>query len=807
MFDFNQFIIVELRPDPAKPGKWLKIPMRAPHFQYEGSALDPANWMSYEQACEASYSRGRLQVAFVLTDNDPFFCIDIDGCLSSNPDSSGGGMVYSPTAVDISKRFPHCYQEVSVSGTGMHIFGSYTTIPPHSCKNTKLNLELYHTGRFIVINPRQSIGDPYFDATAHLPPVINYYFKPVTGEVNSDFEWTYQPVKEWSGPEDDDELIDLALKKRSNAAIFGGRVSFKDLWDRNQEALENMWPRSDEKGEFKGGFDESSADAALAQHLAYYTGRNCERVQRLMWKSGLVRDKWYERNDYLPRTVLNACKKQERILQVKKDPAADGIDRQFSGGFITTDEMPDLFGNLIWVRSRKQYFRPDGRFFDKDNLRMEYRGYTFETPTKSTTCPWDALLKTGTLHIEQADDICFRPNLEPAQIIGEANYRRVNVYVPPVIPRVPGDPSRFLRLVKTTYPHGDDAEIIISFMAALFQYPGKKFQWAPLLQGPEGSGKSFLLAATRRGLGPKYTHLQEGSALKNNTDFNAWIHQKIFIGVEEADFHANRTLMNNLKTMITNSEMTITPKGVDSSTKDNVANFMLTTNYYDALAIDRDQRRWCPLACEYQDKTALMKAFPEGGEVFFKDLYDWAKAEDSYADQEPGYYTIAHFLENYSIPDHYNPATKCIRAPMTSSYDKFVAYSRTRAEQEVIEAIEENRPGFAFGFVSSISLDRFLKQNRMNTSIPPAKRDDFMERLGYILHPALKDKGRPTGGTQFDQGRPKIYIRRGHPIHRVQEPRVIRDTYDNAQKRAQRVIIGEEEMTTEDNIVSLYGSN
>ena len=43
--------------------------------------------------------------------------------------------------------------------------------------------------------------------------------------------------------------------------------------------------------------------------LAFWTGRDCERIRALMNKSALARDKW-EREDYLPRTILGAVGRQ-----------------------------------------------------------------------------------------------------------------------------------------------------------------------------------------------------------------------------------------------------------------------------------------------------------------------------------------------------------------------------------------------------------------------------------------------------------------------------------------------------------------
>ena len=123
------------------------------------------------------------------------------------------------------------------------------------------------------------------DCTAQLHAVIAKFFQPRIASTPE--KWTTEPVPEWNGLEDDDDLIHKALQSKSAAAAFGTRASFADLWNCNVDVLARVFPPD---ASDKGLYDESSADMALAQHLAFWTGKNCERIERLMWRSGLVRD-------------------------------------------------------------------------------------------------------------------------------------------------------------------------------------------------------------------------------------------------------------------------------------------------------------------------------------------------------------------------------------------------------------------------------------------------------------------------------------------------------------------------------------
>lgn len=124
---------------------------------------------------------------------------------------------------------------------------------------------------------------------------------------------------EWNGSIDDEELIECMLKSKPSAeTIFGDKISIGALWEGNEQALAKAFPDD------KRNHDASLADAALAQRLAFWAGNEAERMKRLMLRSGLNRDKWRDREDYLPRTILNACEKQ--TIFWKREPSPTPVN-------------------------------------------------------------------------------------------------------------------------------------------------------------------------------------------------------------------------------------------------------------------------------------------------------------------------------------------------------------------------------------------------------------------------------------------------------------------------------------------------
>ena len=84
-------------------------------------------------------------------------------------------------------------------------------------------------------------------------------------------------------------LDDAVLLDRARDARNGAR--FTRLWN----------------GDWSGYASQSEADSALCFMLAFWTGRDAGRIDRLFRRSGLMRDKWEKRDDYREKTIENAC--------------------------------------------------------------------------------------------------------------------------------------------------------------------------------------------------------------------------------------------------------------------------------------------------------------------------------------------------------------------------------------------------------------------------------------------------------------------------------------------------------------------
>jgi hypothetical protein len=740
---FRQFLLYKVVPGFPKP---RKIPVH-PHTLAAVDAHDPGAWVDAAQACALATALGEpYGVAFSIQRGNGLFFVDIDSALTADG--------WSPLAVELCARFPGAAVEVSQSGTGLHILGRGTA-PSHACKDTQRNIECYTEGRFVALTGLHATGDVSSDHTAALTSLVATYFQPRAGDGALAADWSNAPRPEWRGPVDDAELIRRAMQSRGAGAIFGGKAAFADLWQANVDVLAVSYPDPDR------GYDASSADMALAQHLAFWTGCDCERIERLMRQSALVRGKW-ERTDYLPMTITAAVSRQRDVLQDRlpepvaaTPPAAESQSPQAVTGdtFLGPAAQIEFFKGCTYVFESHRVLVPGGYLLKPDPFRVRYGGYTFTMDNlnqRTSRDAWEAFTQSQAFRAPRADRTCFRPDLAPGAIINEGSRTLVNLWWPAGVRRLRGDATPFLRHLELTLPDKRDRIILLSYMAACVQHQGVKFQWCPLLQGAEGNGKTLFTRCVAEAVGQRYTHWARAERI--NAQFNGWLCNKTFVGVEDIYVpEARREVWETLKPMITGDLQEVESKGVDQDTRNVVANFMINSNHRNAVRKTRNDRR---LAVFYTAQQSAEDVERDMGGDYFAALYAWLKAD--------GYAIVAELLYTYPIAPDFNPAGACQRAPRTSTTDEVFEATMGGVEHEVLEAIAQGTSGFKGGWISSMALDQLLVRTRMDARIPRNARKELLEGMGYVWHPGLTN-GRVNNDVMPDAGKPRLFVQRSHP--------------------------------------------
>ena len=299
-----------------------------------------------------------------------------------------------------------------------------------------------------------------------------------------------------------------------------------------------------------------------------------------------------------------------------------------------------------------------------------------------------------------------------------------------------------------------------------------------MLQGAEGNGKTFHIRVLTHILSRKYVHLPNVQGIaRKGMNFNEWAYRKLFIGMEEIAVSHKRDFLEEVKVLITNDFMEKEGKGTNQDMMDNYANGVFCTNHEDGVPVTVDTRRY---GVWHMAQQTFDDCIRDGmGGTYFPDLYDWLYGRGAYT--TPGVEYIAHYLRTYQLQAAMDPAQLLIRAPQTSSFTRAVEVSRTTIEQEVIEAAESGRHGFAGGWISTAALDKLLDTQRY--ALPRTKRRALLEALGYVQHPALPG-GRTTEIMPGEGVKPRLYLTAGHLALQLTSPAAIQKAYLDAQARA-----------------------
>lgn len=447
---------------------------------------------------------------------------------------------------------------------------------------------------------------------------------------------------------------------------------------------------------------------------------------------------------------------------ISRDPVQrDGFQ------FLAGTDLANHFRGCVYIASQHRILTEAGKLMKPEVFNAAFGGYVFSIDAsndKTTRKAFEAFTESQAYHFPRADRLAFRPELTPGSIFTEAGTDYVNCYYPYHGERVPGDVEPMLNHMKLLIPNERDREILMSWVASCIQNPGKKHQWSPVLVGTEGNGKSLIGKIVRYALGDRYTAEPRSNQLGGQ--FNGWIENKLFAIIEEVHMNGRREMMDSMKPLITNSVIEVEKKGVDSYDADNRCNILLCTNHKDAVIKTRNDRRYAIIYTGQQTMDDRRRDGMTGD--YFSKLWDWFRTG--------GFAACADYFDKYPVT-----VNMLGDAPETSSTDEAIAQTMGGVEQEILEAVDEGRCGFAGGWVSSFALDNLIEHIRAGRQIPPRKRGELLKTLGYELHPALRN-GRCNNPVAVDGGRkPKLYIRQGHIHANLQRPAEVERHYAAAQ--------------------------
>lgn len=259
------------------------------------SSIDSKSWDTFKNALEA-YENGIGEgIGFVLTESDPYACIDIDGLESVD---------YLPELAEEIVNLS--YSEVSPSGKGIHVWVKFQhDSEKYKNKNTKLGFEIYSNKRFITFTG-EAINNLPINESEEINAFIEKVFK--REQRTSTLKTTDQPGDRSKAGLSEDRLIKIAENSKSGDRfklfMYGG-------WENKYQSA-------------------SDADMAFCNDLAFWTKCDYSMMDSIYRKSSIYADrkgstdplKWdrvQNSTTYGDETLLKAIAECTSIFESNKD--------------------------------------------------------------------------------------------------------------------------------------------------------------------------------------------------------------------------------------------------------------------------------------------------------------------------------------------------------------------------------------------------------------------------------------------------------------------------------------------------------
>lgn len=288
-----------------RDGRETKVPINA-RTGALAEATTPATWCSFDEAMSASsrYSG----VGYVFSKDDPFFGVDLDGCLIN------GEAVADATAI-IDTFATYC--EISPSGNGVKLIGIGAK-PGTRCRtNPKAfkQIEVYDFGRFFTVTGNVLPGSPGMirDCSSELAMFYAEWF----GDKKS--KATIPPPPPITGKRKITKLSNDEVLSLVQASAQADK--FNKLWRGDTSGHDN---------------NDSSADMALCEMLAFWCRGDKVQIDQLFRASGLMRPKWNsKRGDttYGGMTIDKAVAWCSKFYEPQREDGYNWSISKTSGGF------------------------------------------------------------------------------------------------------------------------------------------------------------------------------------------------------------------------------------------------------------------------------------------------------------------------------------------------------------------------------------------------------------------------------------------------------------------------------------------
>lgn len=322
-----------------------------------------------------------------------------------------------------------------------------------------------------------------------------------------------------------------------------------------------------------------------------------------------------------------------------------------------------------------------------------------------------------------------------------------------------GDPDEailFIEHLEFLIPDARQRTDYIDWLADAAQNPARRPHFHFLLiAAKEGTGRSWLAQVLERLWGPQHAGSVDLHRLLDDS-FNSILAGKIILNVHEVKAPADERYAHRerLKSLLTDSSVTINEKHLPRWTELFCARFNLFTNRDDALPLSENDRRVYAVRCADEPKDA----------AYYRRLYGLLNSEAFLAG-------VWQFLSARDIT-HFNPGA---RAPLNEIKAQVIASGRTDEQQTAVEFVQ----ACPFDVVGSADLMALVAPE-----IDGEKRQERRARMNAVAA-VLRDVGCQTYARKIRVGDDvmRAWVLRNANRWTQATPAVLRDQAESARRK------------------------
>lgn len=227
------------------------------------------------------------------------------------------------------------------------------------------------------------------------------------------------------------------------------------------------------------------------------------------------------------------------------------------------------------------------------------------------------------------DDARFEPGRP--RFFEESGLELLNTYIDQRVKPDPSiDASPWVEHLAWVIPDERDRERLCDWLAWVYQRPGEKITWAPILYGPPGTGKTTIFNCLAECVGRN--HVSEPTQAELEDKFNDWCYGKLLVKIEELMSGDKFHVAEKLKPVVANPTVSVRRMHQTGFTIRNTANVCASTNHMQALPIERGDRRYMLIQCVEADegeRRPRLRAFHEWlSKVGYGGIAHWLATRD-----------------------------------------------------------------------------------------------------------------------------------------------------------------------------------